>query len=73
MPVQLNNAGNVLSTREEAEEEKLPIIAHSDECGDPKDYGSSKHNRKEKSRGKNRGKKFPKGQAECYSPPKLDG
>jgi hypothetical protein len=53
MPVQLNNAENVLSTREKSEEEKLPIIAHSDECGDPKDYGSSKRNRKEKSRAKN--------------------
>ena len=53
MPVQLNNAENVLSTREKSEEEKLPIIAHSDDCGDPKDYGSSKRNRKEKSRAKN--------------------
>ena len=53
MPIQLNNAENVLSTREKSEEEKLPIIADSDECGDPKDYGSSKRNRKEKSRAKN--------------------
>ena len=53
MPVQLNNAENVLSTREKSEEENLPIIADSDECGDPKDYGSSKRNRKEKSRAKN--------------------
>ena len=35
------------------EEENLLIIADSDECGDPKDYGSSKRNRKEKSRAKN--------------------
>jgi hypothetical protein len=53
MPIQLNIAENVLSTREKSEEENLPILADSDECGDPKDSGSSKRNRKAKSRAKN--------------------
>jgi hypothetical protein len=46
--------GEILSLRQGAEQEKFPIqsIAYSDDGGDPKDYGSSKHSRKEKSRGK---------------------